>query len=40
MNSDSVLDNIQVVPEPSTWAMMGLGAAMLVGAMRFRRRLG
>lgn len=39
-SSDSVLDNIQVVPEPSTWAMMGLGAALLVGAMRFRRRLG
>jgi hypothetical protein len=40
VNSDSMLDNIQVVPEPSTWAMMGVGAMMLLGAMRFRRRLG
>jgi len=26
-----------LVPEPSTWAMMTLGAIMLVGLMRFRR---
>jgi len=26
-----------VVPEPSTWAIMSLGAIMLVGLMRFRR---
>jgi hypothetical protein len=26
-----------LVPEPSTWAMMSLGAIMLVGFMRFRR---
>jgi hypothetical protein len=27
------------VPEPSTWAMMGLGAGLLVGFCRFRRRI-
>ena len=26
------------VPEPSTYAMVGLGAALLVGIQRFRRR--
>lgn len=26
------------VPEPSTWAMMGVGAVMLAGLLRFRRR--
>jgi hypothetical protein len=26
------------VPEPSTWMMLGLGAALLAGARRFRRR--
>ena len=26
------------IPEPSTYAMMGLGAAMLVGIQRFRRK--
>ena len=26
------------VPEPSTWAMMGVGAGILVGFFRFRRR--
>jgi PEP-CTERM motif len=39
-SSDSILDNIQVIPEPSTWAMMGVGAMMLLGVVRFRRRLG
>ncbi|MDQ6655681.1 MAG: autotransporter-associated beta strand repeat-containing protein, partial [Verrucomicrobiota bacterium] len=29
---------ITVVPEPSTFAMMGVGASMLVAMMRFRRR--
>lgn len=39
MNSDSVLDNIVVVPEPSTWAMMGVGALIISGLKRFRRRV-
>lgn len=26
------------VPEPSTWAMMGVGAVILAGLLRFRRR--
>lgn len=29
---------VTVVPEPSTYAMMGLGAALLVGVQRFRRK--
>lgn len=39
-----LLDNIVVnadvmpVPEPSSYAMMGLGAALLVGIQRFRRK--
>ena len=39
-----LLDNIVVnadvaaVPEPSTYAMIGLGAALLVGMQRFRRK--
>lgn len=28
------------VPEPSTYAMIGLGAALLVGVQRFRRKSG
>jgi hypothetical protein len=39
-NSDSMLDNIVVVPEPSTWVMMGVGAIIFAGLMRFRRRVG
>ena len=27
------------IPEPSSWAMIGLGAALLIGFMRFRARL-
>ena len=36
----ALLDNVVVtaVPEPSTYAMMGLGAALLVGVRRFRRK--
>jgi hypothetical protein len=30
--------NASPIPEPSTWAMVGLGAAMLVGFTRARRR--
>ena len=30
---------ITVVPEPTTLAMMALGASMLVGVQRFRRKL-
>lgn len=38
--SDGLLDNVSVVPEPSTWAMIGVGALIFPGAMRFRRRIG
>ncbi|HEX3816694.1 MAG TPA: PEP-CTERM sorting domain-containing protein, partial [Chthoniobacterales bacterium] len=27
------------VPEPSTWAMVGLGGALLLGLMRYRARV-
>jgi len=30
---------ITVVPEPTTVAMMALGAGLLVGVQRFRRKL-
>ncbi len=30
--------NLAAVPEPSTWAMMGLGAGLLGAAQRFRRK--
>jgi hypothetical protein len=30
---------ITVVPEPATLAMMGLGAGLLLGVQRFRRKL-
>ena len=30
---------ITVVPEPTTVAMMALGAGLLVGLLRFRRKL-
>ena len=30
--------NIALVPEPSTWAMILLGAGVLVATMRFRQR--
>ena len=35
---DNVILNGTAIPEPSTYAMMGLGAALLVGFQRFRRR--
>ena len=35
---DNVILNGTAVPEPSTYAMMGLGAALLVGFQRFRRK--
>jgi hypothetical protein len=36
-----LLDNVTLdaVPEPSTWAMMGLGAGLLGAVQRFRRKL-
>ena len=33
------LTPITVVPEPTTVAMMALGAGLLVGLLRFRRKL-
>ena len=37
--NDLVLNgSTALVPEPSTYAMMGLGAALLVGIQRFRRK--
>ena len=35
---DNVVLSANVIPEPSTYAMMGLGAALLVGIQRFRRK--
>lgn len=35
---DNVVLSANVVPEPSTYAMMGLGVALLVGMQRFRRK--
>lgn len=40
LNSDHVLDNVRLVPEPSTFAMIAVGGAILLGAVRFRRQLG
>lgn len=37
---DKVQLQADVVPEPSTYAMIGLGAALLVGVQRFRRKNG
>lgn len=30
--------NVQAVPEPTTWALMGLGGVLAVGAVWYRRR--
>lgn len=35
---DNVVLTANVIPEPSTYAMMGLGAALLIGLQRFRRK--
>jgi hypothetical protein len=35
---DNIILNGTAVPEPSTYAMIGLGATLLVGMQRFRRR--
>ena len=39
-HGDVFIDSLSItaVPEPSTYAMMGLGAALLVGFQRFRRK--
>ena len=42
MNPDGAFTGtgtITVVPEPATLAMMGLGAGLLLGVQRFRRKL-
>ena len=35
---DNLILNGTAIPEPSTYAMIGLGAALLVGMQRFRRK--
>jgi hypothetical protein len=36
-NTDGIA--FQAVPEPATWAMLGLGGMLLVGSKRFRRKV-
>lgn len=38
VNSFGNSRNVALVPEPSTWAMVLLGAGVLVATMRFRQR--